>query len=153
MLILNETADNHVLIVAISAWGIAQVLKVIVELLVFRRINFKLIKESGGMPSSHASAVSALATMLGFTYGFNSGIFAFSVIMGIVVMYDAAGVRRSTGTQAKILNELLSNLENSKVKLSESLKERIGHTPIEVITGSVIGIFIALVSLNFIIRG
>lgn len=102
---------------------------------------------SGGMPSSHSATVCGLATAAGITYGGGSFEFAISVILAIIVMYDAMGVRRETGIQAKVLNEMLEAFSTMGKKMSpeEKLKEFVGHTPLQVLAGAILGIVIAVV--------
>ncbi len=127
-----------------SAWFIAQTIKVILGVVREKRFNFRWFIGTGGMPSSHAAGVSALATTCGLNIGFDTVIFAMAVVFAIVTMFDAQGVRRSTGQQAEILNKIMDDIY-WRGKIEESrLKELIGHTPIEVIIGSILGILIAL---------
>jgi len=99
---------------------------------------------SGGMPSSHSSFVTAVTTVIGLTEGFDSLIFALGAIVSLIVMYDASGVRRAAGNQAKVINDILASIENSGINLDKKLKEMLGHTPVEVAAGGVLGIVIAL---------
>lgn len=96
--------------------------------------------EQDGMPSSHSAVVCSLATCIGKQYGFDSGIFAISVIMAFVVMYDAAGVRRAAGKQARILNKILDTPGLTTVEVQEKLVEVLGHTPIQVFVGAILGV-------------
>ncbi|HOX54289.1 MAG: divergent PAP2 family protein [Candidatus Omnitrophica bacterium] len=135
---------NKILWITLSAWFIAQTIKVILGVVREKRFNFRWFIGTGGMPSSHAAGVSALATTCGLNIGFDTVIFAMAVVFAIVTMFDAQGVRRSTGQQAEILNKIMDDIY-WRGKIEESrLKELIGHTPIEVIIGSILGILIAL---------
>ena len=137
---------NSILVTAIIAWFAAQVLKVIGVIVKFKRLDFSRFIGSGGMPSSHTSLVMALSTSVGLTEGFTSTIFAVSIIISLVVMYDAAGVRRAAGQQAKILNKIVKEWENKNFSDTEKkLKELLGHTPVEVFAGAVLGIAIAII--------
>lgn len=137
--------SKSVLTTSIFAWFIAQFLKVIFVMLKSKKIDFRRFIGSGGMPSSHSSTVCSLATAIGIVDGFTSTTFAVSVVFALIVMYDAAGVRRAAGQQAKILNKIVEDWEHKKYSDTEKkLKELLGHTPIEVFAGAVLGIAIAL---------
>ena len=136
--------SNSVFITALLGWFSAQVLKIILSW--DKKLDFKRIVGSGGMPSSHASFVMALTMAVGFESGFDSPLFAISAVMSFVVMYDAAGIRRSAGQQAAILNKLVESLVNAdRPKTEKRLKELLGHTPIEVFGGAILGIIIAII--------
>lgn len=137
--------NNTILISAISAWFIAQFLKVIVNLLLIRKLNFSLFFSSGGFPSSHSAMVSALALGVGRYYGWESPIFAVAAVFVIVVLYDATGVRRAAGKQAEVLNRLVERLYHGPDLAQERLKELIGHTPFEVFGGVMVGVIVGLV--------
>ncbi|MFC1709848.1 divergent PAP2 family protein [Candidatus Omnitrophota bacterium] len=143
--IFNELRVNHLFLVTISAWTFAQLIKVFLGVLRTKRFDFRWLIGTGGMPSAHASGASALAITAGFDYGFNSGIFALGVVFAIVTMFDAQGVRRSTGSQAKILNKVMEDIYWKGKIQEQRLRELIGHTPVEVIIGSIIGILIAII--------
>ncbi len=143
---LKELWTNSVLWTAVIGWAAAQILKVILTLIVYRKLDFTRITGSGGMPSSHSSFVVSLTMAVGFTEGFDSVAFAICAVMAFVVMYDAAGVRRSAGQQAAILNKLVETWGKEDYSLTEKkLKELLGHTPIEVIAGAILGIIIAII--------
>ena len=144
MQILQDILQNNALWIAICSWFIAQVIKIIIELIRKKKLKLSLIMSSGGMPSSHSSFVVAVTTVLGLTEGFDSPIFALGAIVSLVVMYDASGVRRAAGKHAKIINEMLAGIENSGIVLDKKLKEMLGHTPIEVLCGAILGITVAL---------
>lgn len=133
------------LIVPISVWLCIQIFKVIWDLVVTHKFNFKRILGAGGMPSSHSAVVTSIATMIGKTQGINSPIFALSVIFAFVVMYDAAGVRRAAGKQAKLLNKLVETPGLSNIEVQEKLVEVLGHTPTQVIVGAIIGVTVGLI--------
>ncbi len=135
---------NAILVSAVTAWLIAQLLKVVVNLFLLRKLNLQLLLSSGGFPSSHSATVSALALGIGKYYGWDSPIFAVSAVYGMVVMYDAAGVRRAAGKQAEVLNQLVENLYLGSDLAQERLKELIGHTPFEVFGGVIVGIIVGL---------
>ena len=146
MYIMNDIINNFALICSMLGWLIASVAKIIIGLIKEKRLDFRRIYGSGGMPSSHSATVSSLATAVVKTDGFRSTSFAIAFMLAFIVMYDATGVRRAAGEQARILNQLVNNLaENKPVYLKKNLKELIGHTPLEVVVGSLLGILIALV--------
>lgn len=133
------------LIVPFSVWFCIQLFKVIWDLVVTHKFNFKRILGAGGMPSSHTGVVTALAAMIGKTQGIDTPIFALSVIFAFVVMYDAAGVRRAAGKQAKLLNKLIETPGLSNIQVQEKLVEVLGHTPTQVIVGAIIGILVGII--------
>lgn len=136
---------ESVLVTCIAAWFTAQLLKVIFTLIKNKRFDVRRFIGSGGMPSSHSSFVTSLATAIGLTNGFESGEFAICVVLSMIVMYDAAGVRRAAGQQARILNKLIEQWEKSDFSDTDKrLKELLGHTPKEVFAGAFLGIAIAL---------
>lgn len=125
------------------AWAIAQGLKLITWALSVREWNFKRLVEPGGMPSSHSAFVTSLATAIGMSVGFDSIMFALSFAFAMVVMYDASGVRRAAGKQAKVLNAILEDLNRRELH-PERLRELLGHTPFEVLVGALLGVVVAL---------
>jgi acid phosphatase family membrane protein YuiD len=130
---------------AFIAWFIAQFTKIIISLIKEKRLNFRLITASGGMPSSHTSASCALTASLAYVYSFNSPYFAIAAVFTFIVMYDATGVRRAAGEQAKILNRIMDDLINKRsFEAGERLKELIGHTPFQVIMGALLGIAVGI---------
>lgn len=141
----NQIFHNQILMTAIVSWALAQLIKIIIELIRTHRINWQLIFATGGMPSSHSSLVVALATATGLRQGFDSSLFAIATVLGFVVLYDAQGIRRQAGNQARIINRMLQNVENAGIKVDKNLKELLGHTPIQVMGGTILGIIVALV--------
>ncbi|OQY10510.1 MAG: acid phosphatase [Fusobacteriia bacterium 4572_132] len=140
---------NRILDIVFVSWFIAQFWKVITSLIKERKINFKRFLESGGMPSSHTSSVTSLVTAIGILKGTSSLEFAITFVFAVIVMYDAAGVRRAAGKQAGILNKITKNIlnkEGTKI-IEENLKELIGHTPKEVFVGAILGIFVAFIMI------
>ena len=129
--------DNIYMWIAAETWLIAQVIKVVNDLIVYRKLNMRRLWGSGGMPSSHAATVMSLTTVVGIVNGWDSAIFAVSFVVAIVVMYDAAGVRRAAGKQAKVLNQMI---EEKGMHMKERLTELLGHTPFEVFMGALLGI-------------
>ena len=147
MFVLTEILKNYALVCSMLGWFMASLAKVVILLVRERRLDLKKIFASGGMPSSHSATVSSLAAAVAKTEGINSTNFAISFIFAFIVMYDASGVRRAAGEQAKILNQLVGNLSDNKpVYLKKNLKEIIGHTPLEVVVGALLGILIALLA-------
>jgi hypothetical protein len=141
---LQQFISNSVLITAILGWLVAQILKIVLSW--DKKIDFKRIVGSGGMPSSHASFVISLTFAVGFTSGFDSAQFAIAAVFAFVVMYDAAGIRRSAGQQAAILNKILDDFHNADyTHTNKKLKELLGHTPIEVLAGAILGVIIAII--------
>ena len=144
--IFIEVYRNKILMTTISAWFIAQTIKVVIGVFRLKKFDFRLFIGSGGMPSSHAAGAACLGTSVGLTCGFDSVYFALAFAFAIVVMFDAQGVRRSTGKQAGILNKIMDDIYWKKKIKETRLRELIGHTPVEVIVGLCLGIVIALVS-------
>lgn len=137
--------QNPVLIIALLAWTLAQVCKVVLEIFRFGKFDLERFVGSGGMPSSHTALVTSLATATGKMEGWDSTIFAITVVFSMVVMYDAAGVRRAAGKQAEVLNKIIKDVYRGAEIKQESLKELLGHTPFEVLMGALLGVTIALI--------
>ena len=142
MQIVNEIIHNKCIYVPFILWLLIQIFKVLTDLVVNKRLNVRRILGAGGMPSSHSAIVCSLATCVGKEYGFDSGIFATAMVMAFVVMYDAAGVRRAAGKQARILNKILETPGLTTVEVQEKLVEMLGHTPIQVFVGAILGILV-----------
>lgn len=141
---ISDILNNHVLIVALIACLTAQVLKAFIELVRHRKLNLRVMVGTGGMPSAHSALVTALACGVGQTLGWASPLFAATSVFSIIVMYDAAGVRQAAGLQAKVLNQIIDELFQEKPELREDrLKELLGHTPFQVIAGSILGVMIS----------
>lgn len=126
------------------AWAIAQAAKVILTSVRQRRLNLRVLAETGGMPSSHAAIVMGMTTAVGKYAGVSSAAFAIALIFSFVVMYDAAGLRRAAGRQAAILNRLVEDLVHMRGMQEQRLRELLGHTPIEVVVGALLGIGVGL---------
>lgn len=144
---LQEFGENTIFISAACGWFVAQILKTIIHLSFTRKFVAERLVGSGGMPSSHSATVCAFATAAAFEYGPGSFEFAISLILAIIVMYDAMGVRRETGIQAKLLNDILvtfADMGRSELSAYEKLKEFVGHTPLQVLVGAILGILIAV---------
>lgn len=146
---MNYIADifsNKILQTAVISWLIAQTIKVAISLIKTRQVDFTRFMGSGGMPSSHAAFTTSLATATGLQTGFQNPLFAVTAAFSFVVMYDATGVRRSAGEQAKILNRIVKSTEHGDTKeTGKKLKELLGHTPLEVFAGAVLGVLIAAI--------
>ncbi len=145
MTVLNQIINNKIIQASVLSWFIAQVIKIIIDCIKNKTINPALIVSSGGMPSSHSSFVTSLACATGFQEGFNSALFAVTFVLSMVVMYDASGVRRAAGKQAEVLNIFIANFEKHGIKIDSKLKELLGHSPIEVFAGAILGIVVAVI--------
>lgn len=143
----QELLANKILIAAVSGWTIAQILKTLIHMFFARQFVAERLVGSGGMPSSHSATVCALTASTGIIYGGNSFEFALAFIFSMVVMYDAMGVRREAGIQAKVLNEMIELFSSMEKGMNpqEKLKEFIGHSPLQVLAGAILGIIIAFV--------
>lgn len=142
MQVFYEIVHNKCVYIPFVLWFLIQTFKVLSDLIINKRLNVKRIVGAGGMPSSHSAVVCSLATCIGKEYGFGSGIFAIAVVMAFVVMYDAAGIRRASGKQARILNKILETPGLTTIEVQEKLVEMLGHTPIQVFVGALLGIVI-----------
>lgn len=153
---MNETGiifGNRILDITFIAWFIAQFYKVVSTLVIQKRFDIKRFFETGGMPSSHSSTVSCLAACTGIIYGKESGYFAISVILAVIVMYDAMGIRRAAGKQAGVLNRMMDKLSDKIGEMfhDEKLKELLGHTQLEVFAGMILGIAVAFLFKDYLI--
>lgn len=140
----NTLLDNRVLVAAFVAWAVAQVSKTIIDLLQQRKLVLSRLVSSGGMPSSHSALVTGLATATGRIAGVGSATFALAVVLASIVMYDAAGVRRAVSIQARILNQMIDEAFQGSPMAEKRLRELIGHTPIQVIVGGLLGVGVGL---------
>ncbi len=125
------------------AWFVAQVAKVLLSSFRLRWLNLRVLADPGGMPSSHSAIVMGLTTAVGKHLGWSTAPFAIALIFSFVVMYDAAGVRRAAGRQAAVLNRLVQDLVHMRGVQETELRELLGHTPVEVVVGAVLGVGIA----------
>lgn len=141
---MAQLGRNRIFVATASAWLVAQLLKVLIGVLKDKRFDFKWLISSGGMPSSHAALSMCLTTSIGIYYGFDSGLFAMSLGFAVITMFDAQGVRFHSGKQAQALNRILEDIYAHKGIQQAPLKQLIGHTPIEVIVGGILGILIAV---------
>jgi hypothetical protein len=131
---------NRMILAAFLGAASAQLLKIFIVWLSDRVLDWSLLTTSGGMPSSHTAAVVSLAVSIGRIHSWDSGVFALAMVYAVVVMYDAAGVRRSTGDQARIINILITQFPDLQELQREQLREILGHTPFEVVAGAVLGL-------------
>ena len=145
MQIVNDIIHNKCIYIPFLLWLAVQMFKVVTELVKNKRLNVKRIVGAGGMPSSHSAIVCSIATLIGKDYGFDSGIFALAVIFAFVVMYDATGVRRAAGKQARILNKILETPGLTTGEVQGKLIEALGHTPIQVFVGAILGIIVGAI--------
>jgi acid phosphatase family membrane protein YuiD len=142
--ISNSLFDNRVLLAAFLSWALAQLSKTIYELLRQRKLVLSRLVSAGGMPSSHSALVTGLATATGRQLGIASTAFAITVVLAAIVMYDAAGVRRAVSIQARILNQMIEEAFQGSLHGEKRLRELIGHTPIQVFVGGLLGVGVGL---------
>ena len=142
MNVFSQIFNNQVLSISVFACFLAQFIKIFTGK--EKKIDFMRLFSSGGMPSSHSSFVTSLATLVGIENGYGSTEFAIVCVFALIIMYDATGVRRSVGKQAAIINQMLDDLHHKKHIEQKRLKELVGHTPKEVLFGAVLGIITAL---------
>ena len=142
----EQLIGNRILVSAVTGWFVAQILKTLIYTLMTKRFEPERLVGSGGMPSSHSSTVCAMAAASGQIYGLGSFEFAVTVIIAIIVMHDAMGVRLETGKQAKLINDIVETFKtmNGKTLAEEKLKEFVGHTPLQVLMGAILGIAIGI---------
>ena len=150
MSFLRGIIENRILVSAVLAWLSAQILKTIIYFIVNKDFNAERLLGDGGMPSSHSATVCALATSTAFGYGSASFEFAVTAILAIIVMHDAMGVRRETGKQAKVINNMMEwfNQMQRDITPEERLKEFVGHSPMQVFFGALLGILVAVIICN-----
>lgn len=141
---LVELFHNRILAASVLSWILAQITKFVICTIREKQFDLTQLTKSGGMPSGHAALVSSVTTGVGDLYGFSSGLFALSAVLSIIVMYDAAGVRQSVGIQARIINDLVHDLYRGNPVGTVKIKEILGHTPVEVIAGAMLGIAVAM---------
>lgn len=144
---LYELVTNPFLLTSLSGWGVAQILKVIINAVVYKKWDFARLFGDGGMPSGHSATVSSLATICALVYGTGSFQFGVTMILAIIVCHDAMGVRMETGKQSMVLNEILKSMDVvfSHEVAEVKLKEMVGHTPFQVAAGILLGVTDAVV--------
>lgn len=140
----TDFIQNKYIYIPILLWFGIQLFKLLYDLVITKKFNFKRILGAGGMPSSHSAVVTSLATLIGKNIGVGTPMFAMALIFAFVVMYDAAGVRRAAGKQARLLNKIVETPGLSGLEVSERLVEVLGHTPLQVVVGAVIGVVAGL---------
>ena len=143
---MSAILNNEAIWIPFFTWCTVQILKFIFDLMLHIKANFKRLYGSGGMPSSHSALVMSITTVAGLVEGFDSIAFAACFVFSMIVMYDAAGVRRAAGKQARVLNQILANYK--EINIQEKLVELLGHTPIEVFMGAIFGIVEAVALYN-----
>lgn len=141
--VFTQIMQNKVFMTTLAAWAIAQTIKVTLGIIQQKKFDFRWFIGTGGMPSSHATGATCLATAIGIEYGFNGVYFALAASFALVVMFDAQGVRRAAGKQARILNKITEDIYWQGRINENRLRELVGHTPVEVIIGAVLGVVIA----------
>jgi len=140
----NQVLSNTILWTTLLSWFIAQAIKIVLNVVRHKKFYFSWLITTGGMPSAHAASVTTLSTSIGLKEGFASGLFALSAIVALIAMFDAQTWRRSIGTQAKILNTIMDDVYAGRRVEEEKLRELIGHTPVEVFVGGLLGVLVAL---------
>jgi len=143
-MVSHSVFDNRVLVAAFLAWAFAQISKIFYELICQRKLIISRLVSSGGMPSSHSALVTGLATATGRQLGVTSPVFAVTVVLASIVMYDAAGVRRAVSIQARILNQMIEEAFQGSPMAEKRLRELIGHTPVQVFVGALLGLAVGL---------
>ena len=145
-----ELLQNKIFVSAVIGWLVAQILKTLIHFILTKKLVAERMVGSGGMPCSHSATVCALATATGIQYGGGGFEFAVTVMLAIIVMYDAMGVRRETGKQGQVLNEMLEVFTNmgKQISAEAKLKEFVGHTPLQVLMGAILGIAIAVIVMS-----
>jgi acid phosphatase family membrane protein YuiD len=141
---LKQIIGNQVLFVGLFTWALAQFLKVPIEYILNKRVNWGLWFSSGGMPSSHSALVTSVTFSIGMFYGFETPVFALAFAMAMIVIYDAAGVRREAGRHAERINILINEFFSGQTISEKQLKEVIGHTPAQVVAGVAMGVVVPL---------
>jgi acid phosphatase family membrane protein YuiD len=140
---LGSIFSNRLLWAALTAWGLAQIIKVPLEYLRTQRWNWSLLLRAGGMPSSHSALVASLTHAIGLYIGFSSSEFALSFVLAMIVIYDATGIRRQAGKHAEIINAIVNDLASGHPLQQEKLREVLGHTPLQALAGTLMGIAIS----------
>ena len=141
---LSDLLNNHLIISSLTAWAAAQLLKTIIYAIAHRELDLERLFGDGGMPSGHSATVTALSVTAGIEYGLDSAPFAIAAILAIVVMHDAMGVRLEAGKHAKALNELMDLVSSKDLTPDDKLKELLGHTPLQVCFGALLGLIVAI---------
>jgi acid phosphatase family membrane protein YuiD len=142
---VSELWKNQILLISLCSWALAQIIKVIIILIQEKRVAWNFFWGSGGMPSAHTATVASLATSVGLKAGLGSTYFAIAAVLAIIVIYDAAGVRQSVGQHSVVLNQIIKELsfKAARPEREKALREFIGHTPLQVLMGAVLGVAVA----------
>lgn len=140
---LPSILNNQVLIAGLTAWSLAQFIKVPLDFVRTRRVNWALLFSAGGMPSSHSALMAATAHSTGLNAGFDSPVFAVAVAIAMIVIYDATGIRRQAGRHAALINAMIRDLASGHPLKEEQLREVLGHTPLQAFAGTILGVLIA----------
>jgi acid phosphatase family membrane protein YuiD len=140
---LGDIFHNHVLISAFTAWALAQAIKVPLEFFHTHKWNWVLLLRAGGMPSSHSALVASAAHFIGLKWGFGAPLYGVAFILAVVVIYDATGIRRQAGKHAEIINKMITDLTSGHPLKEEQLREVLGHTPMEALAGTLLGVAVA----------
>ncbi len=146
---ITDLFQNHIFWAAMAAWFLAQVFKAPIHYFRTRRWDWALLLRAGGMPSSHSALVAATAHAIGLFDGFGTPLFALAVTLSIIVIYDATGIRRQAGIHAELINRIVQELSSGHLpghETQEQLKEVLGHTPLEALVGTLLGVLIAQIS-------
>jgi acid phosphatase family membrane protein YuiD len=146
--LIVQLASNRVLLAALIAWSLAQVIKIPLNYILHREWDWALLLSSGGMPSSHSALVIGACIATGLTLGFDTPVFAIAFVLAMIVVYDATGVRRHAGDQARVINLMIDELLTGHPLAEKELKEVLGHTPREVLGGILLGIVIAYLTVR-----
>lgn len=142
---MQDLLNNRILVAALLGWAVAQISKTVYDCIRYRELKLGRLVSSGGMPSSHSALVTGLATATGRITGIGSPMFAIAAVLAGIVMYDAAGVRRAVSIQARILNQMIDDAFQGKPFAEQRLRELIGHTPVQVLVGALVGVGVALI--------
>ena len=149
----EKILSNEMLVIAAISWLVAGIIKVIIEFIINKKLDVKRVFGAGGMPSSHTSTVVALTVAVGRFMGLNSAEFAIVVIITIIVIHDAVGVRQETGKQSKLLNEMIVKSDSFKnLDFEKQLKEYVGHTPLQTLAGAIVGLAVSTFMIYFIYK-
>ena len=146
---IKDLFTNAMLIVPLCAWVVAQIAKMLITLITERQVRLERLFGDGGMPSGHSATVSALCIIVGYMTGFGSATFALSLVLAVIVMHDATGVRRETGKQALTILDIINAIndmakERDRIVQNEKLKVLVGHSPVQVVFGALTGVIVAL---------
>jgi acid phosphatase family membrane protein YuiD len=140
---ITAVFSNHVLILALASWSLAQLIKVPLEYIQSKRWDWALLLRAGGMPSSHSALVATVTHSIGLFWGFDSPLYALAFVLAMIVIYDATGIRRQAGKHAEVINAMVRDLAAGHPLQEEQLREVLGHTPLEALAGMILGLLVA----------